>query len=54
MMTSVVFVLSCRTVSLLCPSGVTVITVLVLTGVSMVFDIACVKYGIKWVILGWQ
>ena len=54
MMTSVVFVRSCRTMSLLCPSGVTVITVFVLTGVSMVCDIACVKYGVKLVILGWQ
>jgi hypothetical protein len=54
MMSRVVLALSCRTISLLCQSGVPVITVFVPKGVTMVRVIACSKYGIKLVILGWQ
>ena len=54
MMSSVVLVLSCRTMSLLCQYGVPVTTVFVQTGVGMVCVIACVKCGIKWVTLARQ
>ena len=54
MMTRVVLVLSCLTMSLLCPSGVPAITVFVYSGVSTVRVVTSVYSGIKFVILARQ